>query len=263
MTKEIEKFLSEKDNEDLSINDYTWRTEEELGNNTEVMNEWLDEYLPSDYTLLEDSIDGTYAEILTKEGHKFACHASGNGDFFNHKISFELLEKAKYENQLINEAPPFRKETLISRDSLGWHLPAGNTSEASKFLNKSINLYGQLINQEETINTKEFANRIRKSEIEGSSEFANSMARVENMTFVVFDGDHRNSYKIDYQHSVIGTDLDNAEKLLDEIYENEIAKTKYKDGVERRASIFVSAGGELKSVVFVKEKNSIKNTPKY
>jgi hypothetical protein len=98
--KDIKNFLEEKKSELPSIEDFTWNTEYDLPDNTAVMMEWIDVYMPEEVILIEESLDGTYSEIINEEGHKFACHASGNGDFFNHKINFELLER-NYKNNLI------------------------------------------------------------------------------------------------------------------------------------------------------------------
>jgi hypothetical protein len=40
-----------------------------------------------------DYIDGTYAEGIDCKGNRWGVHASGNGDCFNHKIEFDLLNK--------------------------------------------------------------------------------------------------------------------------------------------------------------------------
>jgi hypothetical protein len=107
MSDDIKAFLSNKEKEFPSIDEFKWSTEEELATNTDTMNEWIEYHMPEDYVLIEETLDGTYAEILDEEGHKFACHASGNGDFSNHIISFELLE---VNNQL--------KTTMIYKDIL-------------------------------------------------------------------------------------------------------------------------------------------------
>lgn len=93
MENEIEQFLKNKKELTPFINDFTWETEYEHANNNDTMNEWIEEHLPPEFELIEESLDGSYAEIITFEGHKFACHASGNGDFCNHKIVFELIEE--------------------------------------------------------------------------------------------------------------------------------------------------------------------------
>lgn len=65
-----------------------WSTEEELNDNIFVMSDYLENINMLDITMVE----GTYAEGTNCKGEKYAIHASGNGDFFNHKIEFELLE---------------------------------------------------------------------------------------------------------------------------------------------------------------------------
>jgi len=56
------------------------------------MNEYLENYLPEKFDCFFQ--DGTYAEIKDKEtGAIWGIHAGGNGDSFNHKISFEFIHK--------------------------------------------------------------------------------------------------------------------------------------------------------------------------
>lgn len=100
MTQKIEEFLQEKKDNLPSIDTFIWNTEYDLSDNNAVMSEWLEQYIPEDYILIGESIDGTYAEIINEDGHLFACHASGNGGFFSHKIDFELLEQ-NYKNNLV------------------------------------------------------------------------------------------------------------------------------------------------------------------
>lgn len=108
MSNEIKNFLKEKEKELPSIDFFSWETEHDLPTNNDTMNEWIEEYMPEEYTLLENTLDGTYAEIINEKGHKFAVHASGFGDFNTHKIEFELLEtnyqeKMIYKNILDND----------------------------------------------------------------------------------------------------------------------------------------------------------------
>ena len=65
-----------------------WSTDEPLNDNTFVMSDYLECINMLDITM----VDGTYAEGVNSKGEKYAIHASGDGDFFNHKIEFELLE---------------------------------------------------------------------------------------------------------------------------------------------------------------------------
>lgn len=108
MENKVEQFLKEKQEATPSINDFIWETDYEHANNNDTMNEWLEEHLPAEFELIEDSLDGTYAEIITLEGHKFACHASGNGDFYNHKIEFELIEENFKSKNDLKETQPIK-----------------------------------------------------------------------------------------------------------------------------------------------------------
>ena len=75
------------------MNDYTWKTEEPLADNALTMQDFLDghihEYCDEDYEVIE--VEGSYAEIENKIGVIYGLHASGNGDFCNHRIRFEHL----------------------------------------------------------------------------------------------------------------------------------------------------------------------------
>ena len=66
---------------------FYWNTEYPHNNNEHTMEEWLSKYCDLDITLT----DGTYAEGMDKKGNLFAIHASGNGDFFSHKIEFVYI----------------------------------------------------------------------------------------------------------------------------------------------------------------------------
>lgn len=75
------------------MKNYYWQTSEPHADNTVTMNQFLDDHLEyhcgeGTEILLEDD---TYAEIKTPKGETYAVHASGNGDFCNHMIRFELL----------------------------------------------------------------------------------------------------------------------------------------------------------------------------
>lgn len=69
---------------------YYWQTEKEHRDNMQTMSEYLDWHLPVGFEVIEH--DGTFAIIKNKAGVSYGCHASGNGDSFNHKIEFELME---------------------------------------------------------------------------------------------------------------------------------------------------------------------------
>jgi hypothetical protein len=153
---------------------------------------------------------------------------------------------------------PYKTNTIIKRDNSGWTLPAALTPAANAVLMKTIEDHGDLIAVEESVDTLEMADRILKNNKD--SELALELKRVMTMTLVVFNGDHRNSAKTEFNYSIVGGDLDDAEALITAIYDNEILKTKYQDNNIRRASVFNSEGGELKSTCFTKQKQNIKNS---
>ena len=70
-------------------NTFYWKTDYEHAINETTMCEFLDYYLPEEYTVT--FVDGTYAEVISPDGVEYGVHASGNGDFYNHKITFEEI----------------------------------------------------------------------------------------------------------------------------------------------------------------------------
>ena len=64
-----------------------WETEEPHMNNQETMNDYLENINMLDITF----VDGTYAEGSNCKGDKYEIHAGGNGDSFNHVITFKLI----------------------------------------------------------------------------------------------------------------------------------------------------------------------------
>jgi hypothetical protein len=67
-----------------------WKTEEPHVDNNETMQAYLEDINMLDITI----VDGAYAEGVNAKGEKYALHASGNGDFYNHKVEFELLSSS-------------------------------------------------------------------------------------------------------------------------------------------------------------------------
>ena len=63
-----------------------WKTDYAHANNEETMSDYLENINVLDILM----VDGTYAEGKNYKGDVYAIHASGNGDFFNHKIDFNL-----------------------------------------------------------------------------------------------------------------------------------------------------------------------------
>lgn len=69
---------------------FYWYTEQPHSDNNETMTDYLDNHLPLEFTIVYQ--DGTMAEVRNSEtGEIFEAHASGNGDFFNHKVEFNAL----------------------------------------------------------------------------------------------------------------------------------------------------------------------------
>lgn len=71
---------------------YIWSTENPHSSNEQTMNDFIENHIESIFTSkFEVFVDGSYAEVDIINGNRFALHASGNGDFLNHKIRFEKL----------------------------------------------------------------------------------------------------------------------------------------------------------------------------
>lgn len=69
---------------------YYFKTEHSHANNTVTMSEFLEYHLESNFMI--DFQDGSYAVIQDElNGKRYGVSASGNGDFHNHKIEFNLL----------------------------------------------------------------------------------------------------------------------------------------------------------------------------
>lgn len=79
----------------MEIKDYTFKTKDPMPTNAHNMECFLnsDEHFyavfPRDSEVTFE--DGSYAEV-TFSGKTYALHASGDGDFYNHRIRFELLQ---------------------------------------------------------------------------------------------------------------------------------------------------------------------------
>lgn len=69
---------------------FRWNTPNYHSTNTETMTDYLENYLPECFNVIEQ--DGTYAEIINKNtGQIFGVDASGDGDSFNHKVEFKFI----------------------------------------------------------------------------------------------------------------------------------------------------------------------------
>lgn len=68
---------------------FYWSTYYDHINNETTMHEFINYYLPEECAVT--FVDGTYAEIISPDGIEYGVHASGNGDFYNHKIEFEEI----------------------------------------------------------------------------------------------------------------------------------------------------------------------------
>jgi hypothetical protein len=65
-----------------------WSTEEPLNTNDDTMQDYLENINMLDILLVQ----GTYAEGINAKGEKYEIHASGDGDFCNHKIEYKRIK---------------------------------------------------------------------------------------------------------------------------------------------------------------------------
>lgn len=68
------------------MENYYWTTEESISTNELTMCDYLDNHLDEEFEVTLQ--EGTYAEIKSEDGREYEVHASGNGNFMNHKVHF-------------------------------------------------------------------------------------------------------------------------------------------------------------------------------
>lgn len=64
-----------------------WNTKNSHFNNSETMGDYLENENMLDIIM----VDGSYAEGVNCKGEKYEIHAGGNGDSFNHVITFKRI----------------------------------------------------------------------------------------------------------------------------------------------------------------------------
>lgn len=69
------------------MNPINWNTPEPHADNSETMQDYLENINMLDITHVDDS----YAEGVNCKGEKFGIHAGGNGDSYSHLVTFELI----------------------------------------------------------------------------------------------------------------------------------------------------------------------------
>lgn len=67
-----------------------WSTDDPHHNNVHTMSDWFDNEMPGDWFPLYH--DGTYAEVQLPNGDMYEVHAAGNGDSYNHVVTFKLID---------------------------------------------------------------------------------------------------------------------------------------------------------------------------
>ena len=77
------------------MEDYRFSTTESMPTNSDTMAYFLNDNNHF-YSRFDDDAqitfeDGSYAEVENGNGEKYAVHAGGDGDFYNHRIKFEAL----------------------------------------------------------------------------------------------------------------------------------------------------------------------------
>jgi hypothetical protein len=80
---------------DINIVDggsYHWSTDEYHPDNSFTMTDFLINEFSDDTGFELIYLDGSFAEVQSRtDGKIFAVNASGDGDSFNHKVTFELI----------------------------------------------------------------------------------------------------------------------------------------------------------------------------
>ena len=76
---------------------YKWDTIKPHQDNEETMLDFLDNHFLEvfDSECKVVFLDGTYAEVTTSANAKYELHASGDGDFLNHKLEYEMITTLK------------------------------------------------------------------------------------------------------------------------------------------------------------------------
>lgn len=64
-----------------------WNTEEAHSDNSATMCDYLEYHNMLDITI----VDGTYAEGVNGKGEMYEIHAGGDGDSFNHIVTFKRI----------------------------------------------------------------------------------------------------------------------------------------------------------------------------
>ena len=74
----------------VSEGEYCWYTDDAHADNSITMSDFIDFDLPVEFA--HYLIDESYAEIINvNTGKKYKVEASGNGDFYSHKVSFTII----------------------------------------------------------------------------------------------------------------------------------------------------------------------------
>jgi hypothetical protein len=72
------------------MEEYFWTTEQSHFDNEETMRDFIENHTPENYEVF--FVDRTYAEMQNKNnGAIYGIYAQGNGDSFNHKVTFEFM----------------------------------------------------------------------------------------------------------------------------------------------------------------------------
>lgn len=71
------------------MDNFYWRTDEPHDDNSTTMCDFLEDHCPEWLNVY--LVDGTYAEGIDGNKDRWEIHASGNGDHYNHMISFKRI----------------------------------------------------------------------------------------------------------------------------------------------------------------------------
>lgn len=76
------------------MKDYTWETSKAMPTNSHSMDDFLDHHLFERFDIGAKIVlqKDSYAEVQDGDNKTYQVCASGNGDFFSHRVEFNLLD---------------------------------------------------------------------------------------------------------------------------------------------------------------------------
>jgi len=76
---------------------YCWSTDECHFDNTATLSDYLENHLPDTHKCLWQ--DGNEAEVQDRHGHIWSATAGGDGDSFNHVVTFTYIDSETHNTE--------------------------------------------------------------------------------------------------------------------------------------------------------------------